>query len=116
LDELEKERLWQSGKVKEYHSRITEIIREYFEKRFSFPALELTSSEQIQLLEKIPEAENIIKTAEEFLTNADLVKFAKFNPVPDLNSIMMNLARDIVNSTIPLTTLQLDENTGDKNV
>ncbi|MCX7610211.1 MAG: hypothetical protein N2043_01310, partial [Ignavibacterium sp.] len=46
LDELEKERLWQSGKVKEYHSRITEIIREYFEKRFSFPALELTSSEQ----------------------------------------------------------------------
>lgn len=116
LDELEKEKLWQSGKVKEYHSRITEIIREYFEKRFSFPALELTSSEQLQLLEKIPEAKNIIKTTEEFLTNADLVKFAKFNPVPDLNSVMMNQARDIVNSTIPLTTLHPDENKGDNNV
>lgn len=102
LDELEKEKLWQAGKVKEYHSRITEIIREYFEKRFSFPALELTSSEQIEYLKNIPEAKNIIKTTEEFFTNADLVKFAKFNPVPDLNAVMMNQAREIVNSTIPL--------------
>jgi hypothetical protein len=27
LDELEQEQLWQQGKIKEYHSRITEIIR-----------------------------------------------------------------------------------------
>ncbi len=101
LEELEKEKLWQNGKVKEYHSRITEIIREYFEKRFSFPALELTSSEQIQLLTRIREAEKIIKTTEEFFTNADLVKFAKFNPVPDLNEIMMSQAKEIVNSTVP---------------
>ncbi|MEM4260474.1 MAG: hypothetical protein QXG00_04515 [Candidatus Woesearchaeota archaeon] len=101
LEELEKEKLWQNGKVKEYHSRITEIIREYFERRFSFPALELTSSEQIQLLTRIKEAEKIIKTTEEFFTNADLVKFAKFNPVPDLNEIMMSQAKEIVNSTVP---------------
>jgi len=99
LDELERERLWQSGKVKEYHSRITGIVREYFEKRFQFPALELTSSEQIEHLEKIPEANEILKTTEEFFTNADLVKFAKFNPIPDLNQIMMSQAKEIVNST-----------------
>jgi hypothetical protein len=110
LEELEKERLWQAGKVKEYHSRITEIIREYFEKRFSFPALELTSSEQIQYLEKIPEAQNIIKTTEEFFTNADLVKFAKFNPVPDLNQIMMSQAKDIVSSTIPVVDNLVEKN------
>lgn len=103
LDELEKEKLWQNGKVKEYHSRITEIIREYFERRFSFPALELTSSEQIQFLAGIKEAEKILKTTEEFFTNADLVKFAKFNPVPDLNAIMMSQAKEIVNSTVPST-------------
>lgn len=99
LDELEREKLWQSGKVKEYHSRITEIVREYFERRFSFPALELTSSEQIQYLKNLDEAKNIINTTESFFTNADLVKFAKFNPQPDLNAIMLEQAREIVNMT-----------------
>lgn len=118
LEELEREKLWQSGKVKEYHSRITEIIREYFEKRFSFPALELTSSEQIQLLEKIPDAKNILKTSEEFFTNADLVKFAKFNPQPDLNAVMMNQAREIVNSTVPviLSNEEINKNSEAVNV
>jgi hypothetical protein len=101
LDALEKEKLWQSGKVKEYHSRITEIIREYFEKRFSIPALELTSTEQVTLLEKISDATPVLRITVEFFTNADLVKFAKFNPVPDLNEIMMKQAREIVNSTVP---------------
>lgn len=110
LEELEKEKLWQNGKVKEYHSRITEIIREYFERRFSFPALELTSSEQIQLLTRIKEAEKIIKTTEEFFTNADLVKFAKFNPVPDLNAIMMKQAKEIVNSTVPSNLTDNEKN------
>ncbi|MDP1995127.1 MAG: hypothetical protein Q8K40_07765, partial [Ignavibacteria bacterium] len=33
LDDLEAKKLWQSGKVKEYHTEITEIIRTYFDKR-----------------------------------------------------------------------------------
>jgi hypothetical protein len=101
LDELEREKLWQNGKVKEYHSRITEIVREYFERRFSFPALELTSSEQIQYLKNYDEAKNIINTTESFFNNADLVKFAKFNPVPNLNEVMMIQAKEIINLTIP---------------
>ena len=34
LDELDKEQLWQKGFVKDYHSKITDIIREYVEKQF----------------------------------------------------------------------------------
>src|SRR5712692_184043 len=34
LRALESEHLWQRGKVKEYHSRITEILRVYSEQRF----------------------------------------------------------------------------------
>lgn len=101
LDELEREKLWQNGRVKEYHSRITEIVREYFERRFSFPALELTSSEQIQYLKNYDESKSVINITESFFTNADLVKFAKFNPVPDLNEIMMIQAKKIINLTIP---------------
>jgi len=99
LDQLNREQLWQKGFVKEYHSRITEIIREYFEKRFNLPALELTTSEQLEYLKMIPEAKDILAVTESFLTNADLVKFAKFIPMDGVNAEMMNQAIEIVNRT-----------------
>jgi exoribonuclease R len=35
------------------------------------------------------------------LNNADLVKFAKFNPIASVNEEMMIQAKEIVNHTIP---------------
>ncbi|AFH49761.1 Hypothetical protein IALB_2056 [Ignavibacterium album JCM 16511] len=99
LDQLDREQLWQKGYIKEYHSRITEIIREYFEKRFGLPALELPTSEQLVLLKRIPDAKQILELTESFLTNADLVKFAKFVPMDGVNSEMMKQAIEIVNRT-----------------
>ncbi|MBE0572357.1 MAG: hypothetical protein IH618_12510 [Ignavibacteriaceae bacterium] len=109
LDKLESEQLWQKGKVKEYHSNITGIIRGYFEERFNLPALELTTSEQMQQLKRVPSAESILNTTNEFLNNADLVKFAKFIPLPSVNEAMMKQANDIVNSTIPKEPMQVEE-------
>ncbi|WP_290660802.1 hypothetical protein [Ignavibacterium sp.] len=99
LDQLDREQLWQKGFVKEYHSRITEIIREYFEKRFGLPALELPTSEQLELLKRIPDAQQIFSLTESFLSNADLVKFAKFVPIDGVNQEMMKQAVEIVNKT-----------------
>ena len=101
LNNLEGEQLWQKGKVKEYHSNITGIIRGYFEERFNLPALELTTAEQMQQLQKVSAAENILEETNQFLNNADLVKFAKFNPLPSVNDEMMKQAKDIVTKTIP---------------
>ena len=101
LDQLGTEKLWQKGFVKEYHSRITEIIREYFEKQFNLPALELTTTESLQLLKKHVEGKKIIDITSDFLNNADLVKFAKFTPLESINLEMMNQAKEIVSRTIP---------------
>lgn len=100
LDELEREQLWQKGFVKEYHSRITEIIREYFEKQFSLPALELTTTESLELLSKHPVGRKVLDITSQFLNNADLVKFAKFDPLENVNREMMQQAREIVNQTV----------------
>jgi hypothetical protein len=102
LANLENEKLWQNGKVKEYHSRITEIVRDYFSKRFELPALELTTSESLLQLEQVYEARNVVQITGEFLNNADLVKFAKFVPLDSINQEMMKQAREIIKSTIPI--------------
>ena len=99
LNELEKKQLWQKGMVKEYHSEITEIIRAYFERKFDLRALELTTTEvNLQLKQKSGTA-NIIDITNDFLNNADLVKFAKFKPENSVNEEMMKQALEIVNRT-----------------
>ena len=101
LENLESEQLWQKGFIKDYHSRITEIIRNYFEERFDLPAMELTTTETIHHLKGIKEKEIILEITYDFLSNADLVKFAKFQPLETVNEEMMKQAKEIIQSTIP---------------
>ncbi len=95
--------------VKDYHSKITGIVRGYFEERFNLPALELTTSEQMQQLKNVSSAEIILNITNEFLNNADLVKFAKFQPLPSVNEEMMKQAKEIVNQTISKEPEQVEE-------
>ncbi|HEX9252773.1 MAG TPA: hypothetical protein VF870_11065 [Ignavibacteriaceae bacterium] len=100
LNQLEKEELWQKGYVKEYHSKITDIIREYFENQFELPLLERTTTESLKLLSKHPLGIKVLDITAKFLSNADLVKFAKFTPLEIVNREMMTQAKEIVNKTI----------------
>ena len=102
LDELDKEQLWQKGFVKDYHSRITDIIREYFEKQFGLPALERTTTESLNLLSKHSQGRKVLDVTSEFLSNADLVKFAKYTPLESVNIEMMHQAKNIVKKTAKL--------------
>jgi hypothetical protein len=116
LHTLEEEKLWQKGEVKEYHSRITEVIRRYFEERFNLPALELTTSEAVDQLKLRKETEPIREITYDFLSNADMVKFAKFMPLTSVNEEMLRQAYEIVNKTIPSSFMQTNENEEVKDV
>lgn len=102
LHALEEKKLWQQGLIKEYHSNITEIIRRYFEDRFEILALESSTTEILEQLTRVVLPENIYRTINDFLNNADLVKFAKYKPLPAVNEEMMKQAVDIVENTVPV--------------
>lgn len=112
LKDLEAQQLWQRGLIKEYHSAITEIIRRYFEKRFAMPAMELPTSEAMVLLEKRSETEPIRDLTYNFLSNADMVKFAKFTPMNSVNEEMMKQAYEIVNKTVPAVPVNNGDSRG----
>jgi len=98
LEKLEKEKIWQAGNIKKYHTELSEIIRRYTEMRFKFIALELTTDEIIEnLKDKI--ATEQIKNIKLLLQRADLVKFAKSKPIDTENTESMQLAKDFVFST-----------------
>jgi hypothetical protein len=98
LSELENAKVWQGGKIKKYHSELSEIVRRYTEERFQFIALELTTSEIIEVLKNKLDAKQI-DNLRTLLQRADLAKFAKSKPIDTENTESMILAKNFVNNT-----------------
>jgi hypothetical protein len=97
LEALEKARLWQQGRIKEYHTELSYILREFLENRFHILALESSSREIAdQLKEKVDEdqLQNIIQ----LLHTSDMVKFAKAEPPESVHEQLLAQARELVKS------------------
>jgi hypothetical protein len=99
LDAVKVQKLWQMGKVKEYHSDITDIFRQYIDERFEIPALEMTSGEILDKLKGYSDADTSCDNLKQILILADFVKFAKYNPLPDENELSLMNAYLFVNHT-----------------
>lgn len=105
LKQLKNESLWQKGMIKEYYTRLTEIIRIYIERRFGITAMELTSDEimgQLKMRENL--GRELIDLLAETLLIADLVKFAKARPDEDYHSGCLNTAFRFVKETFKNVT------------
>lgn len=107
---LEDKKLWQQGKIKEYYSEATEIIRRFLEDQYRILALESTSDEIMQQLKPMPEAQPLLKQFRSFLTTADLVKFAKYAPTPEEHEDELRWAYEIVRMMAPRTGQTEEEN------
>ncbi|MBI4368301.1 MAG: hypothetical protein HY588_02795 [Candidatus Omnitrophica bacterium] len=81
LSQLQHSDLLKRGLVKLYFLRMSEILRRYFERRYEIRALESTSYEVLEALKRLLPPE-ILETITDVLSFCDLVKFAKYNPLP----------------------------------
>jgi hypothetical protein len=99
LDKIKAEKLWQQGRVKEYHSYISDTLRYYMERRFNIGAMEMTSSEILDQVRGVSDIDNVYDKLKQVLLVADLVKFAKYNPLPDENEVSLFNAYLFVNET-----------------
>lgn len=101
LDKLKEEHLWQSGELKAYYSRLTDIVREYIEHRFQIHTLERTSDEVLASFKNAGLADQVpFENLQQLLYQADLVKFAKGKPQPEDNMRSLEQAYDFVKQTI----------------
>ncbi len=105
LDELEGAGLLERGAIKEFHIRVSEIIRTYVEGRFEVYALEMTTPEVIAGLDSRELDEEVLGEFASFLDLCDLVKFAKVRPGVEGCFDMLASARRIVDETKPKPVL-----------
>jgi hypothetical protein len=107
LEALKNEKLWQQGQYKQFHSRVSEIVRAYIENRFEVPALESTSEEILVLLKSIPQVDiKTLSEMKEMMAISDLVKFAKAEPMPDENEQIWQIAYNFVLSTFKAPVIE----------
>jgi hypothetical protein len=101
LDRIKNEKIWQKGKTKQYYSEVTEALRTYIEDRFEIPAMEQTSDETIDKFRFRRDLlnEKSLNNLSQILQLADLVKFAKYKPLPDDDNMTLVNAYFFVNDT-----------------
>jgi hypothetical protein len=98
LKELRDRKLYQQ-EIKQYHIELSEVLREYLEKRYGIKTHEQTSDEIFDALRRLDITEDNKNILRQVLGLADLVKFAKEKPLPFENEQSMDNAIAFVNNT-----------------
>jgi hypothetical protein len=100
LQALRSEELWQKGEVKEYYSRLSDILRRYIDNRYGISSPELTTDETVRMLHRAavttPGQMGLVK---EVLSLSDMVKFAKYVPEAGLHETVYVNAQKFVEET-----------------
>ncbi|MDD2488647.1 MAG: hypothetical protein WCS10_02175 [Bacteroidales bacterium] len=100
LDELRLKRLYENGKVKEYFSEISDILRVYLDNRYDIRALEMTTDEIfMEIKDRAIIKDEPFSLLEYILKYSDLVKFAKYIPDSFVSNKCIKDSIEFVNQT-----------------
>ena len=100
LDIIREQKIWQAGQVKEYHTQLTDVVREYIDRRFEVSSVEQTSDETLRAMRPLLSSQKeLYEQLRKMLTLADLVKFAKWTTTPDENEQSLRSAYALVKET-----------------
>lgn len=102
LEELRKKRLAENGNLKAYYTDLTDILRQYLGGRFKIYALEMTSSQIIDAVEKNEETRPFADSFKSLFRVADFVKFAKQLATTDDNIRSFKTVAEFVEATRPV--------------
>jgi len=99
LKRLREEKPWQSGKVKEYFSSLTDIVREYIEGQFGVNAVEMTTDDILEEVKPLHFSKETYDKLKETMEVADLVKFAKYSASALESDTALNDMTEFVNES-----------------
>lgn len=108
LKELLNRDLISAGEIKLFYIEISEILRFYIEGRFYIHALEETSSEILEDLDRQELSEKSILNVKQGLELSDLVKFAKYKPSEKENDHIVSWVHEFIEETKVVYEVETD--------
>lgn len=110
LERIKEQKIWQQNQEKRYYSELTDTLRIYIEERYLIPAMESTTDELIHVMNKGKIAEKtVIENLKSILQLSDLVKFAKYIPLPEENDKNLSAAFEFVKTTEPIAVVETEK-------
>lgn len=109
---LKEEQLWEKGQEKAFYTQLTDILREYLDRRFGINAMEMTSTQINAALHDNEETRSSKTLMEQILEVADFVKFAKAKPLREDNIKSFDAAIRFVEDTKPAEQLPENDTNG----
>ena len=103
LEKLRQKKLWEQGKTKEYYSELIDIVRIYIDDQWNIGAMEMVTSEIMEALKVTEIHEEVLKRFHQACTIADLVKFAKYTPLPTDHDMTFKECKEFVERTASQT-------------
>ncbi len=101
IEKLKSSKLFEEARYQEFYFELSEILKRYFERRFSMPATKMTTVELYRHLKQSEIEPQILSRFKNLFDRADLVKFAKVSPENNWNSLDIESSLYLVESTKP---------------
>jgi len=96
LKQWQTEQAWTKMHMKEYFTRLTDVLRRYVERAFEIPAMEITSGELLEHIDQHPLLRVHRTIWDEILSEADRVKFARWSSSADMAAHCLDKAIEVV--------------------
>jgi len=97
LETLRQKGLWQQGMVKEYHTELTDIVRRYLEEAHGINSTDMTTGQTLEAFSASQVCtDETFRLLRQMLETADMVKFAKSEPLPHQHDGSMAAAVEFV--------------------
>ncbi|MGB8194743.1 MAG: hypothetical protein WCF67_22610, partial [Chitinophagaceae bacterium] len=96
LEEFRKLQLAEKGEVKQYYTRLNDVLRWYIFRKFGFSSLEKTNEELILQLRQMRLGDQEFTMLAQALRMADFVKFAKYTPSPAEQEETFNIIKNSI--------------------
>lgn len=98
---LEASGLWAEKRYKDFYLQLTDILRNYLERRYTMPATKLTTAELYKQMREAELDRAVVSVFRSLFDRADLVKFSKVEPEPGWGESALADARGLVAQTTP---------------
>ena len=101
IERIRIEKLWKTGKIKNYYTDITDVLRRYIGQRFDLYAMEMTSDELLKVIDKKASLSiHDLSILRQILELSDLVKFARVEPLQHQHDDTLRNAKEFVENTL----------------
>ena len=103
IRKMGEDKIWQmAGNEKKFFTQLTDVLRQYFERRYKIHAMEMTSSELVDALRKVDVPIELRDLVRDVCFTGDMTKFAKHHPSDGECMHCVEMAEQAILKTSPV--------------